>query len=284
MNPLFAQLALAWLRAERVAHPEEWPVDGRPTKDDITVAVDRVYQVLSGEVKRSEASAGDLAIWKSRVNEVPLFIKAWRKDGRPTPTSQDGGVSNNDELLALARLPSGELLDPMNQTTPAPRRRQGQGPQLQGYRERTWWNFYDTWEDIGGNGPDSKQRSMRLFGNRNIGQQFLTNLQVSGQMPGDQTFIIFGVHVSISSVEALAWAADNVGCQLVIGSRQALPFMHVRDLFQGVELVTPKARPLVIPVRQSFQVQVDLRREVPPDLEPFDLTYHMEGLLTRDVV
>lgn len=285
MNPLFAQLAIDWIEAERKANPTEWPVSGRPTKDEMSVAVDRIYQVMSGEVKWSEASPGDKAVWKSRVENIAMFERSWRKDGTSIKRKPgDGVASEMDELMGLARPPDGETIDPYNQVAPRPPARRGQtgGPRLEGVRERLWWNFYDTLPGIDHTTPQTE----RLFGvamGPRIGRIFLTNMYQAGQLPGDQTFIILGLYISISSLEALHWAADRVGVTFVIGDRPQLPFLFVRDLFRGVPLVTPKARPLIIPVRQSFGATVDFKEKPPQGMDPFDLTLHIEGLQTRDV-
>lgn len=58
-------------------------------------------------------------------------------------------------------------------------------PRLLGYRERINTTIYDAFspkEMVDGKGQT------RLFGNRNIGDPALTNMQVAGMMSRDETF------------------------------------------------------------------------------------------------
>jgi hypothetical protein len=272
MNPLFAQLALDWLQAEVAHNPAEWK-DRLLDKGAMSVAVDRVYQVLAGEVKWSEASPGDKAIWKSRVEDVPLFLRTWHRNGRAVPIATNEAM---DDLLALARLP-GEPGDGL----PPPEAFENPGS----YRERTWWNYYDTWESVGVvTQTRPSKHTAKLFDNTNVGQRFLTNLQTGHQFPHDDTFVMLCVYATVSTIEALHWGASRIRVEFLIGDRQCLPDLFLRDLFRGVELVTPTKRPLIIPVRQRFGATVHLKESPPNDHPPFDLTFHFEGLRTRQIV
>ena len=61
---------------------------------------------------------------------------------------------------------------------------------IYGHRERINATFYDAFspKDMWDGG--AKNPSIRLFGNRNIGQFVLTNMLVGGQIACDQTFVI----------------------------------------------------------------------------------------------
>ncbi len=266
MHPVYGQLALAWLEAEQAANPLTW--GDRPVgRDEMSVAIDRVIAVVSGDVTWSDASPGDKAVWKSRVSDIPQFARTWRSP------IDDEEKKRREALLTETMV--GEFGEPVV-ATPRPR-----GPRIHGVRERLWWTYYDTLEDIGVSGRALNYT--RLFGNANIGNIWLTNLQVAGQLGGDSTFLVCAVWASISQLECLHWAADNILFEFSVGSRRALPPMKMMEAFRGVDLLAPSRRPYVIPVRQDFSCQVGIRRTPPPDLPHFDVTFHFEGLQTRDI-
>jgi hypothetical protein len=252
VNPLFAQLALDWLDAERHADPERWP-NAMPKRDDMTVAIDRVYQVITGNVLWSEASPGDKAIWKSRVEDIPTFARSWNRTGKP----KKGG----DRTVPGAD-------DPYNQVTPRQRRPRQEAPRYQ-----VWWNYYDTLRV-------SQSSPTRLFRDAKIGNPFLTNLQVAGQIARDSWFAIHRMYVAISSLEALHGAADRVLFRVNINQVPG-PHLFLRDLFRGIDLTE---KPTVVQARMSFEVLVELRgdRRDPGwqwgTADPFDLTFHVEGI------
>ena len=62
-------------------------------------------------------------------------------------------------------------------------------PRLYGYRERLYGNFYDSASLL-----DMHETHERLFGNRNIGMEYRTNMYVAGQFPGDSTFVLANVY------------------------------------------------------------------------------------------
>lgn len=61
-------------------------------------------------------------------------------------------------------------------------------PRLDGVRERRHQPFYDTL--VRGIGISTVGNQTQLFGNGNVGQRSLTNLQVAGVLASDQTYII----------------------------------------------------------------------------------------------
>lgn len=251
INPIFAQLALDWLDAERVANPDAWPAV--PQRDHMTIAIDRVYQVISGNVLLREATPGDKAIWKSRIEDITAFARTWRRTGTPIKPERQ------------------ENYDPYNQVTPRTRRRPRE-------RSKVWWNYYDT-ARIDQNGVDGEGLSQNLFSNRNIGKPFLTNLQVPGQMGEGSSFEVCSFYVAISSIDALQWAGDRILFTFQVGaSMRYMPPMFMRDLFRGV--VLPKT--FTIPERQNFAANVSLRERYPSDMPPFDVTFHFEGFESRE--
>lgn len=62
-------------------------------------------------------------------------------------------------------------------------------PRLAGVRERIHQPFYDTLVRTTGNPATAIPTATRLFGNANVGNQALTNLQVAGQLASDQTYV-----------------------------------------------------------------------------------------------
>jgi hypothetical protein len=93
-------------------------------------------------------------------------------------------------------------------------------PRLLGYKERIDATLYDAFSprDMLGGGPrvvDGKVAPyISLFGNRNIGNAALTNLQIAGQFPADKTFLI---------VEWYARTNVTDVCRLASGSPYRLP-------------------------------------------------------------
>ena len=61
-------------------------------------------------------------------------------------------------------------------------------PRLHTYRERLYANIYDC------AALDDHQDWQNIFGNRNVGDQFRTNLQVAGAVGFDQTFVICNIY------------------------------------------------------------------------------------------
>jgi hypothetical protein len=62
-------------------------------------------------------------------------------------------------------------------------------PRVHSVRERFYGNIYDA-SDL-----RVLRNSDALFGNRNVGNRMLTNMQVAGQLAGDMTFVIVNVYV-----------------------------------------------------------------------------------------
>ena len=62
-------------------------------------------------------------------------------------------------------------------------------PRLSGVRERRHQPFYDTLIRTTGDPTPALNATSRLFGNANVGNLALTNLQTAGQLASDQTFL-----------------------------------------------------------------------------------------------
>lgn len=76
-------------------------------------------------------------------------------------------------------------------------------PRVVGYREQINMNVWDAFSprDFAGDTPE--WREVRLFGNRNIGHEHLTNMVVAGQVAGDQTMIIMNWYARTNVMDAL---------------------------------------------------------------------------------
>lgn len=151
-------------------------------------------------------------------------------------------------------------------------------PRIANVRERRHQPFWDTLIHVTGNPTTALQNSTNLFGNSNVGNLALTNLQVAGQLASDQTYVILALR---------AWLYFN-------GTNRRANYLHVNDqlywtlivgekpMFQapcwyfpsgggtwgydattsvfnnGVasqEAILKLARPIIVPVRQNFSVQ-----------------------------
>ena len=68
-------------------------------------------------------------------------------------------------------------------------------PRLSGIRERQHQPIYDTLVRTTGAPSPPVQRRTALFGNANIGQIQLTNLDVPGQLASDQTYVCLSIRL-----------------------------------------------------------------------------------------
>lgn len=279
-NPLIARLALDWLRAEHLARVAKGEAADTfvADPDELSVASDRVYQICSGEVRWSDCGPGDKAVWRGRLRDVEKFEQLWRSDPTPQRNLQELTADaerrrNNPNLLPNYPGP-GDRNQPFNVGGDFAADRPRTGPQLHGYRQRNWHNWFDTVT------VDRQVNTYyRLFGNENVGNPWKTSLQVAGQLGSDSTGVILSWYASITTMNALRWAADNVQAQMVIGDRPQGAPTFFRDLFVGIALL----RPWIIPIRQNVSMQITCRKiEEVATLEPFEMTFHLDGLLTTD--
>ena len=192
-------------------------------------------------------------------------------------------------------------------------------PRIANVRERRHQPFWDTLVRTTGNPTAPLQNSTNLFGNSNVGNLALTNLQVAGQLASDQTYVILALR---------AWLYFN-------GTNRRANYLHVnsqlywtlivgeKPMFQapcwyfpsggGVwgydatpatgsifnngeptqEAILKLARPIVVPVRQNFAVQasffpmgtvsaLDGLNTGATDDEK-EIKFVLDGLQTRDV-
>lgn len=303
MNPTIAKMALEWLRAEHRAHLqlEQVPdaVADRDTanfvasQDDIIVAADRVYEVMTGDVRWRDCSPGDRAIWKGMFRDVGRFEQVWRenraaRENAAQAEHQQDRQSDADRERQRLNYPGPQGRAPgpppygagvtEGDSVQPPRGQGERRMRMQGVHQRYWANWYDTIKITADHATEHDLFSGANMNNR-IGNYFLTNLQVPGLLASDQTAVITAYYVSLSSMDAIRYAADNVIAQVWLGQKpQHGGPMFVRDLFMGIVPL----RPLIVPVRQSVLVTISRRIPLPSDVEPFELAFHMDGLVTRD--
>lgn len=228
MNDPVSRAAFVWYAAECDANPALPKARTMTPGDVLAIAVPRVMKVFEGEVRWSETSPGDKAIWKGRPRDIELFE---RREGRTRV------IGHND-----------------------------------------WLNIYDTIEM----GPDDEpvrhpgmrgqrhHRSVRMFGNVNIGNGELTNMQVAGQLGHDTKF---EVHQAYAVVNRPLRADDDIFLTMVVGCQpvHAGP-LHLREWIHGIPVG------MIIPVRQNFSCTVEAYREVKKTLE---IVVHYEGITKR---
>jgi len=192
-------------------------------------------------------------------------------------------------------------------------------PRIANVRERRHQPFWDSLIRTTGNPTVPLQNSTNLFGNSNVGNLALTNLQVAGQLASDQTYVILALR---------AWLYFNgtnrranylrVNSQLywtlIVGEKPMFqaPCWYfpagggtwgfdatagTGSIFSnGVpsqEALLKLARPVVVPVRQNFAVQasffpmgtvsaLDGLNTGATDDEK-EIKFVLDGLQTRDV-
>lgn len=151
-------------------------------------------------------------------------------------------------------------------------------PRIAGVRERRHQPFYDTLVRTTGNPSPTIQNTTNLFGNSNVGNIGLTNLQVAGQFASDQTYVMLALrcwtyfegtnartnYLGVASqlyftlivgekpmFQAPAWYMPSGGG--VWGFDSASAIYNMGEPTQ--EAILKLARPIIVPVRQNFSCQ-----------------------------
>lgn len=189
-------------------------------------------------------------------------------------------------------------------------------PRLYGYRQRLHQHFWDTLIRTRGNPTNAIVNGTRLFGNANIGNLALTNLQVAGQLASDQTFVALALrcwlffngtnrranYLNVASQlfwtfivgmkpmhQAQTWYLPSGGG--VWGYDASSSIFNNGDPTQ--QSLFKLARPIVLPVRQNFAAQADffdigatsaldgLNSGATDDVK--NIAYIFDGAQTRDV-
>jgi len=181
-------------------------------------------------------------------------------------------------------------------------------PRVHGVRERRDKTFYDTHSIHAG------RERVRFFGNKNIGDYFLTNMHVGNQLAQEQTYVCLGIgmrligepreqedllldHLLVTVIVGDKPQWDGIGPHLSM-LRQYYTKEEIESRAAAIEKFTDEERiglgippanrppcylfaaPIVIPVRQRFEVTVE-----PSDYLPRSVVarVHLFGLQTRDV-
>jgi hypothetical protein len=154
-------------------------------------------------------------------------------------------------------------------------------PRLHGIRERRHQPFWDSLIRTTGDPATPIGASTRLFGNANVGNLALTNLQVAGQLASDQTYVILSLrcylffegtnartnYVQVTSqlfftlnlgdkpqFQAPIWYVPTGG-GLWGYDGTGTPIFNLGEPTQ--EAILKLARPIVVPVRQNFNVNME---------------------------
>lgn len=189
-------------------------------------------------------------------------------------------------------------------------------PRLHGFRQRLHQHFWDTLIRTTGDPAQPVINGARLFGNANIGNLSLTNLQVAGQLASDQTFVVLALrcwlffdgtnrranYLNVSSQlfwtyivgmkpmhQGQTWYYPSGGG--VWGFDSATSIFNNGTPEQGA--ILRLARPIILPVRQNFAAQADffdigatsaldgLNSGATDDVK--NIAYIFDGAQTRDV-
>jgi hypothetical protein len=189
-------------------------------------------------------------------------------------------------------------------------------PRLAGVRERRHQPFWDSLIRTTGVPAAPIPPSSRLFGNANVGNLSLTNLQVAGQLASDQTYVILSLRcwlffeglnarTNYQQVTSQLYFTLNLGdkpqFQAPIWYTPSGGGLHGFDSTTPIfnlgmptqESILKLARPIVVPVRQNFNVNMEFFGVGTTDaltlLNAGDATdqkvimFMIDGLQTRDV-
>jgi hypothetical protein len=189
-------------------------------------------------------------------------------------------------------------------------------PRLAGVRERRHQPFWDSLIRTTGVPAAPIPPSSRLFGNANVGNLSLTNLQVAGQLASDQTYVILSLRcwlffeglnarTNYQQVTSQLYFTLNLGdkpqFQAPIWYTPSGGGLHGFDATTPIfnlgmptqESILKLARPIVVPVRQNFNVNMEFFGVGTTDaltlLNAGDATdqkvimFMIDGLQTRDV-
>ena len=153
-------------------------------------------------------------------------------------------------------------------------------PRLQGVKERRHQPFYDTLVRTTGDPSPTLATSTRLFGNANVGNIGLTNLQVAGQLASDQTYAILALRCWLffrgtNHRTNYGGTASQLYFTLNVGDKPQFqaPCWYfpagggvwgydsgTSVLNHGAptqEAIMKLARPILVPVRQNFSVTAE---------------------------
>ncbi len=188
-------------------------------------------------------------------------------------------------------------------------------PRLHGVRERRHQPVYDTLFRSTGSPADTVQASTVLFGNANVGNRSLTNLQVPGQLASDQTYVILAMRNWLyfdgtNHRELYLQVCSQLYFTLTLGDKPqfSAPAWYfpagggifgfdasdsvMNNGYPSQQAILKLARPIIIPVRQNIAVNaeffpvgttqvLDLINSAATDDQMVCL-FMIDGLQTRD--
>ena len=189
-------------------------------------------------------------------------------------------------------------------------------PRVHGVRERRHQPVWDTLVRSTGSPAAAVSPSTRLFGNANVGQLPLTNLQVPGQLASDQTYVILALRAwlyfdgtsrrslylqTVSQLYFTLTLGDKpqfvAPCWYhpagggIYGSDQTASVLN--NGYPSQQSILKLARPIIIPVRQNISVNAEFFAVGTTDVldiinnaqtdDQMVIMYMIDGLQTRDV-
>jgi len=189
-------------------------------------------------------------------------------------------------------------------------------PRLHGYRERLHQPLWDTLIRTTGDPTTPIVNSTKLFGNANIGNLALTNLQTAGQLASDQTYVILALRCNLffdgtnrrgnylNVTSQLFWTLTvgtkpmfQAPCWYYPAGGGVWGFDATNSIFNHgtpeQASILKLARPIIVPVRQNFAAQADfyaigttsaldgLNSGATDDIK--NISFMLDGLQTRDV-
>ena len=189
-------------------------------------------------------------------------------------------------------------------------------PRLHGYRERLHQPLWDTLIRTTGDPATPIVNSTKLFGNANIGNLALTNLQTAGQLASDQTYVILALRCFmffdgpnrrdnyLNVTSQLFWTLTvgtkpmfQAPCWYYPAGGGVWGFDATASIFSHgtpeQASILKLARPIIVPVRQNFAAQADffaigttsalngLNTGATDDIK--NISFMLDGLQTRDV-
>jgi len=189
-------------------------------------------------------------------------------------------------------------------------------PRVHGVRERRHQPIWDTLVRSTGSPATTVQPSSKLFGNANVGQLALTNLQVAGQLASDQTYVILALRAWLyfdgtNRRDLYLQTVSQLYFTLSLGDKpqfSAPCWYHpagggiygtdntasvLNNGYPSQQSILKLARPIVIPVRQNISCNaefftvgttnvLDIINNAATD-DQMVIMYMVDGLQTRDV-
>lgn len=189
-------------------------------------------------------------------------------------------------------------------------------PRIANVRERRHQPFWDTLVHTTGAPSPALQNTTNLFGNSNVGNLALTNLQVAGQLASDQTYVILALRawlyfngtnrrVNYLRVNSQLYWTLIVGekpmfqapCWYFPSGGGTWGYDATTSVFNNgeptQEAILKLARPIIVPVRQNFAVTASFYPMGSVDAlaglnggatdDEKEIKFVLDGLQTRDV-